>query len=343
MDAFFNTRQICSAVLLFTAMLAASWSLHAQLYIGPSFTLYVQPGSELFIDSLVLKPNTQLALSDLNVSKSYTAINTPSGPTIKRNYTITAPINFSGEAGLYFDPSELNGNLPSSLAIAYESTAGGGFTVGAGGMVTPAINYVMLPLNTTTSLARVTAIGGGAPLSVSLLSYTAEAAGSKARLSWTTGNEQNNDYFEISRSTDGRNFSTIAKVGSKGNGNQAQDYMAWDEQPVTGTNYYRLSQYDLGGKLTRHGVRVLHFGEEAVDVLLTAWPNPIVDVLHLRFPAPPGDNAKIIVTDIQGKTILQQKWTGLQLSVDMHRLSTGIYFVRYSDSNMIRTLKIEKL
>ena len=328
--------------ILIMISVLSSTSARAQLYIGPDFTLYVQPGSELFIDSMVLKPNVQLAMNDLVVTKSYVPEMTSSGNTLKRIYTITAPVNFSGDVGIYYDAAELNGLIPTSLSIAYEGSIGAGFIKGIGGTSVPSSNFVTLPLNTTTSLARVTAVGNLVPLSVSIIDYRAEAIVDRAKLSWITATEENSDYFEISRSEDGKNFTKIGKVVSKGNSRTQQDYVLFDERPMKGRNYYRLTQYDLNGQMTMHGTRVLYFNEKGAQLMITAWPNPTTSMLNIQLSENPCDGAYLTISDVRGRIVLTQPLKAATTAIDLKAFPGGIYFVRYTDNSFSEIFKVEK-
>jgi len=59
--------------------------------------------------------------------------------------------------------------------------------------------------------------------------------------------ETNNSFFTIDRSTDGIYFTTIATAVGHGTTSQANIYSIIDENPFSGTVYYRLSQTDYNG------------------------------------------------------------------------------------------------
>jgi hypothetical protein len=96
------------------------------------------------------------------------------------------------------------------------------------------------------------AITNGSPtllstLPVEITSFTAKAKGNTVGLNWTTASEKNSSHFVITRSTDAKNFSSIARVEAAGNSNAAKTYSYTDNTPFAGTNYYQLQQVDLNG------------------------------------------------------------------------------------------------
>jgi hypothetical protein len=90
------------------------------------------------------------------------------------------------------------------------------------------------------------------PLPVELLSFTARAVGKRVKLDWITASEMDNDRFVIDRTTDGREFTYIGERKSLGNGSQLRSYTLFDEKPLPGLQYYRLTEADINGHERSH-------------------------------------------------------------------------------------------
>ncbi len=88
------------------------------------------------------------------------------------------------------------------------------------------------------------------PLPVELISLEAVPEGDHSRVKWSTATETNNDYFEVQRSTDGINFTTISTVPGQGNSSAQVDYTYEDFTPLTTLTYYRLKQVDFDASVT---------------------------------------------------------------------------------------------
>lgn len=73
-------------------------------------------------------------------------------------------------------------------------------------------------------------------------------------LYWQTVSEQNNDYFTLSHSTDGYNFTQLAQLDGAGNSDQTLSYSFDHIRPAAGINYYRLSSTDFDGTTYQKGV-----------------------------------------------------------------------------------------
>ncbi|MEH0157246.1 hypothetical protein V6R21_24245 [Limibacter armeniacum] len=84
-------------------------------------------------------------------------------------------------------------------------------------------------------------------LPVELIFFSAKKQTNSILLIWATASEENNDYFEIQRSTDGVNFEIIGSVEGYGNSQARIDYEFTDFTVPNGNIYYRLKQVDYNG------------------------------------------------------------------------------------------------
>ncbi|MBX2965512.1 MAG: hypothetical protein KF845_05145 [Cyclobacteriaceae bacterium] len=89
-------------------------------------------------------------------------------------------------------------------------------------------------------------------------------------LEWRTASELNNEAFEVERSKDGFEFTSIARINGAGTTSQKTDYSMLDEQPLQGLSYYRLKQIDFDGTFTYSILRSVRRGDDPFIV----YPNP---------------------------------------------------------------------
>ncbi len=75
---------------------------------------------------------------------------------------------------------------------------------------------------------------------------------------------------------------------------------------------------------------------------ITAFPNPVDDVLTIRIDGKTGNNAQLILTDVTGRHIATMNVTGNVQRLDMNAQHPGVYFVRYIDNEQVQTLSIIK-
>jgi hypothetical protein len=98
---------------------------------------------------------------------------------------------------------------------------------------------------------RVALTYSSSTLPISLTSFTGKPVDQSILLNWTTASESNNDYFEVLKSTNGKNFSSVGTLKGSGTTTDSKSYSFVDVNPAAGTNYYQLVQYDFDGKSSK--------------------------------------------------------------------------------------------
>jgi hypothetical protein len=146
----------------------------------------------------------------------------------------------------------------------------------------------------------------GGPLPVDFLNITAAQKGGAVAINWSTASENNNSYFDVEKSFDGSNFTTINSVKGAGNSSTLKNYGSYDAKPVAGYNYYRIRQVDFDGKFKFSDVvKVkISFDKTGVSVLT----NPFVNNITVDFVSPANQRLNIKLTDISGKLIATEFW-----------------------------------
>lgn len=173
----------------------------------------------------------------------------------------------------------------------------------------------------------------GGPLAVSYLSFDAVANNNAVTLKWVTAQEINNNHFEVERSFDNNNFSTITIVldGFTTNGT-GKSYMAKDQSSELKSKqvvYYRLKQVDNDGKITYSKVLAVRLQSKS-DVVMQTSPNPFVNNLNISFNATEAGIAQVRLISTTGQTLLSKqsaisKGHNSILLDGLSNLSSGIY------------------
>jgi hypothetical protein len=158
-------------------------------------------------------------------------------------------------------------------------------------------------------------------------------------LNWETRSEINNRGFELQRSADGRNYSTIANIGSKapnGNSTQSISYSFIDSRPLPGFSYYRLRQTDANGKETYSRVVVLKIDEVQQLSISLAYPNPVKHQLNMVVLSPGSRSLTLSITDLLGRTLTSrtisiQKGSNI-VQMNTANLKSGSYLIKAMDA-----------
>jgi hypothetical protein len=144
----------------------------------------------------------------------------------------------------------------------------------------------------TTSAVSATFLASTA-LPIELTDFQAVASKKSIDLIWQTLSERDHDRFEVERSADGTNWTTIGTIRSLtgGQSDLERSYQFEDASPLAGANFYRLRQIDLDGRIAYSPVVRVFFGlKNAVSV----WPNPLV-----------GEQINLQISDLQGDVVVR--------------------------------------
>ncbi len=85
-------------------------------------------------------------------------------------------------------------------------------------------------------------------LPVKLVSFKAVKESSAVKLNWTVAQETNIESYQVERSKDGINFTTIQTVKARNQSGYQPTYTLTDASPLKGVNYYRLAILENGRK-----------------------------------------------------------------------------------------------
>ncbi|MEO8111079.1 MAG: ELWxxDGT repeat protein [Ginsengibacter sp.] len=171
-------------------------------------------------------------------------------------------------------------------------------------------------------------------LPLSLTRFSVRKASNKTELSWQTSAEINTSLFEIERAA----TSQFTKIGEVAAMNQAgqNDYRIYDEQPLQGSNFYRLKMIDIDGRFTYSTIERIDFNS-IEQVRLS--PNPVANELKVSNA---GAYSLLQVIDAAGKVVHQQKISGDLVTANIQTLVPGNYILRLAGSSVQKTLQFVK-
>jgi len=168
-------------------------------------------------------------------------------------------------------------------------------------------------------------------LPVELMSFNAEKKGNAILLDWSTLSETNNSHFNIEKSANGSNFTTIGRVIGENKIFQRAEYEFLDESPFTGINYYRLNQVDFDGTSTKSETVAVEFDAPVRAREFTVAPNPIVNQFSLTGKEL-NSQMNITIYDIGGRKISDLVVNPDEL-IDVSDFDGGTYILSVFDEN----------
>jgi len=153
--------------------------------------------------------------------------------------------------------------------------------------------------------------------------------GMKNRITWTTAETVPTKYYEIMRSSDGINFTTIGSVDA---GSQnITTYMFEDAKPLS-TAYYQICSVSSFG-LKTYSVKI-----KAVSSAGNTMVRQGYNSATLVFK----DNAARVITvvNLNGQQMKSISSTGVQYTINTNSMSKGIYVVKIDTDGVTDVQKI---
>lgn len=175
---------------------------------------------------------------------------------------------------------------------------------------------------------------GNAVLPIQLTYFNAKIINNHVQLEWRTETELNNDYVQIERSANGKSFKAIEKVKGAGTTLEPQMYTYLDEQPLKGTNYYRLKQVDLDGTFEYHNTVVVRMDDDKIAEL---FPTFVRDQLTIQTDT----QADVRILNEAGQVMRMFSVNG-QESLDVSALAAGTYHVLIQTERKLETQRFIK-
>lgn len=182
-------------------------------------------------------------------------------------------------------------------------------------------------------------------LDVQLISFTGTQTKNGIQLNWAVESNELADRFELQKSVDGKNYTTIALVVATDTaGRQAYTYNV--PSPENEKVTYRLRIFNRNGKVD-YSNNIAFQNNEIIKGTLTLLNNPVNDKLTLRYETTSSQAVKIRIMDMSGRIMQEKTLTsskGLNtasfpLTAHLHR---GMYLVTLFDGLTEQSAKFVK-
>jgi hypothetical protein len=171
-------------------------------------------------------------------------------------------------------------------------------------------------------------------LPVQFTYINATQKGAAVQVDWKVATEKNIKQYVVEKSTNGISFTTIATQAANNIDNSS--YTAMDNNPITGSNYYRILSTDNSGKQQYSNVAVVKIGGKQSSI--SVYPNPVAgNVMNLQLENIAKGNYTIQLVNTQGSVVMQTKLqhaggSGTQ-SIQIPTVSNGNYVLKTTAEN----------
>ena len=247
------------------------------------------------------------------------------GNSVLRYFDILPSNNSSLNATFRFQylDAELNG-LDENSIVFWKSTDNIHWTNQGFTSRNTSTNYV--EKTGIPDLSRWTLSTVNNPLPITFILFNAKCDGDKISLHWKTAQESGSSYFEVQRSRDGINWTSIGNVAAAGYSDVELTYSFNDITPLPSGSMYRIAEYDLDGKKQYSSIiRSSCDVKEAIRL----WPNPATNIVWLNINTPFSTEIQIRMYNTAGSLVLIKEVSLLQgsnqLSISLDKFANGIY------------------
>jgi hypothetical protein len=199
--------------------------------------------------------------------------------------------------------------------------AGTKVTVAIDGMIGSNCSYTISAINALT-------------LPVSLKYFTGWMNPNRNILRWTTMSEINNLYFDIEKSIDGLNFTKIGTALGRNHSNAATDY-SFEDGALMPRQFYRLKIIGADGNFMYSNI--VQMKRQNLKNESVFFDNHVPDKLIVKVNVPSERKANIQIIDVLGRQRQTQTAKFVKgenlYTVDIHSLTSGLYYLIFSDNN----------
>ncbi|MFZ1261140.1 MAG: T9SS type A sorting domain-containing protein, partial [Chitinophagaceae bacterium] len=289
---------------------------------------------------------TMYALANVTNGQTYIyTLNSLATPTtLTRKWTVqTGGGTFSGS---------VNGLAWTQTGSLHFSTATGIYFIdqATANTVSGTVQATLVPGSNSTTLTDLASdkFPTQSTLPVKLGTFTVTKQGNNAVIDWTTLTEANTNHFEIERSFDGINFTTVGTKQASGSSTTVVSYQHLD--PITTSAriiYYRLKTVDVDANNSLSKIVALRLNGVLVSDF-TVYPNPFTSDLKIQISSEKETSITIRVSNAMGQPVvnrqvmLQSGENVLVLSSEVSKLQSGMYMLEIISAEGKTTQKIIK-
>jgi hypothetical protein len=175
-------------------------------------------------------------------------------------------------------------------------------------------------------------------LPLNLTGFNASLTERNVHLTWSSLNEQNVKGFEVERSSNGNDFSSIGRVTATNRSRASYNFS--DNAPLPGAAFYRLKMMDNDGTVKYSGVVVVN-NRRSLNAQL--FPNPTTGKLNVTHPKA-SNGAVINIMSAEGKQVktINVAAGTIQTNLNVSELSNGNYILVFENDGAKSITKFVK-
>jgi hypothetical protein len=201
------------------------------------------------------------------------------------------------------------------------------------------------PLSSNIATVNIT-YAAKATLPVIITNFSGSIAGQQAQLAWSVAQNQDGELFEVQKSHDGKNFTTIARVSNTQKAG-AEQY-SYVDGGFKGIAYYRLKVINKNASSSYSKTIVLQEKNSSTGNSLTLLQNPVLSSIQFSYSTPVAGAATVNLYTTSGvkvfsTTINMQRGTTQTTLATNNKVVAGTYVlevVHGSERSLVKLVKL---
>jgi hypothetical protein len=174
--------------------------------------------------------------------------------------------------------------------------------------------------------------------------FTAEKVSRSNHIKWASLQEFNNDYYEVERSANGKDFITVGRVEGALESYSEKLYRFEDDNPLPGKSFYRLKQVDIDGNIKYH--RIVSVNRSDMPYVDLSFENPVSANLVLNIQTNQLGKLNLRVISMQGQVMFNETMKCMKgenyFSKNFSTLPPGKYIIEATNEKMRVTKTLVK-
>jgi CxxC motif-containing protein len=274
-------------------------------------------------DTVVIPSGTVVTINDDQSFTSFVFIKVY-GKLIFQNNNSTLSVNAPSVIIVYTN-AQIVGGGSASQKIRYNNSIifDGDDNPVSGPQMASAVSFAFVPYFS-------------APLPLKFVGFSLTRRSNDILVQWSTSQEINANVYEVERSLDGNNWSTIAYFSAVGNTSATNNYSFTDKNVSPKVVYYRVKEVEAGGKAVYTTIKSLRSETTAISEINIAG---ISNKVLLQFPQEIKGNLAVRFVSKSGQVVDQQIINNPVGQVVLNSKFTGNYIIAVSNGQDINTAK----
>jgi len=176
-------------------------------------------------------------------------------------------------------------------------------------------------------------------LPIKLISFSAYQSKAENNLVWRANSTDENEYFVVEKSVDGRYFTPVGSVPVKGIGDHNYSY----RDNAAGKTFYRLKLVDASGRTSYSQIVFVNEKATGSEFIQKIYPVPAKEILNTQLLSNKEENIIVSLADMSGRIVMQRSFPLTQgmnnCALNVEKLNSGMYVLKIVTSDNITETK----